>query len=750
MSFSVEKKIRQAEKNVKIKNYIKAEELYREILTKFPNNIKALHAIKNLNIFNKNKPANSYKNERLQELNRHYNSRNFNTVITKANELLKLYPKETNIFIIQGASNAAISKFSEAIKCYEKILKVDSNSSIAYFNIAIMYDSLKLPQKAIENYKKAIENQPDYADAYNNMGSAYKELRDFENAFKAYNQVIILKPNHAFAHNNLGNIYAAQQMQKKAIEAFKKAIFFDDKYTDAMNNLGFAYINVDRFTDAYKLWNKVIDINPNHTEALLGLAFLHEKNNDYKKSIPAYKRALLSDPENLQIIASKISQQAHICDFDKIKNEIPKVRNAGLKTKPVGPMTLMPFDDAPDRHQIRAEVLIKSSVFQNFKSNHQNSIKESKRIRLGYISSDFRNHPVSQLLIRVLELHNKNNFEIFGYSLNPYQDEMTNRLKKAFDTFKEFPLNLYDDEVISIIREDEIDILIDLNGHTKNSRLGVFGQKPAKIQINFLGFPGTIGANTMDYIIADDVVIPKKYEIFYNENIIRLPNSYMPTDNTRMISNKPMTRKDHGLPSKGIVFCCFNNNYKISSNEFDIWMRLLSKIEGSVLWLKINNNSARENVRVAAQKRGINPERIIFSDRLSMDEHLARHSLADIFLDTFNFNAHTTACDALWAGLPIVTKIGKSFAARVAGSLLTAIGLTELITNSELEYEELILKLASNPKELKKVKQKLNKNLTLYPLFDTKKYTFNLEKAYEKAYENLLKEKKPANISIEV
>jgi predicted O-linked N-acetylglucosamine transferase (SPINDLY family) len=217
-----------------------------------------------------------------------------------------------------------------------------------------------------------------------------------------------------------------------------------------------------------------------------------------------------------------------------------------------------------------------------------------------------------------------------------------------------------------------------------------------------------------------------------------------------MISNKTITRKDHGLPSKGIVFCCFNNNYKISSNEFDIWMRLLSKIEESVLWLKINNNSARENIQVAAKKRGIDPERIIFSDRLSMEEHLARHSLADIFLDTFNFNAHTTACDALWAGLPIVTKIGKSFAARVAGSLLTAVGMTELITNSELEYEELILKLASKPKELKKIKQKLNKNLTLYPLFDTKKYTFNLEKAYEKAYENHIKGKKPNNITINI
>jgi protein O-GlcNAc transferase len=748
LSSSINKKIRKAEKYIKINDYINAEALYMEILTKFPNNLKALHALKTLKILNPNQSISTHKNKRLQELNKHYNLQDFTTVIKKANELLKIYPKEANILIIQGASNAAINNFYEAIRCYEKILEIDPSSTIANYNIAVMYDSLELPKKAIEKYKETLKNRPDYVDAINNMGSAYKELGDFENALNAYNKVISLKPNHAFAHNNLGNIYATKQMPEKAIEAFKKAIFFDAKYADPLNNLGTAYKNVERFTDAYELWNRAISINPNHTKALLNIAFLHERNNDYRKSIPAYERAIQTDPNNIEIIAAKVSQQAHVCDFDKIKNDIPKIRNSGLKKEPINPVSLVPFDDAPERHQRRAEVYVKNQVFKNLEFDHQYPDKNSKRIRLGYVSSDFKNHPVSQLLARVIELHDKNNFKVFGYSLNPLRDEMTNRLEKAFDVYKEFALDLCDNEIISTIRQDKIDILIDLNGYTKNSKINIFAQKSAKIQINFLGFPATLGADFMDYIIADKVSIPKKYEIFYNENIIRLPHSYMPTDNTRMISNEPMTREEHGLPSEGIVFCCFNNNYKISSNEFDIWMRLLAKIGGSVLWLKINNSTARTNISIAAQKRGIDPKRIIFSDKLSMENHLARHSLADLFLDTFNFNAHTTACDALWAGLPIVTKIGKSFAARVAGSLLTAVGLEELITYSELEYEELIVKLASNPKELKRIKQKLEKNKLSEPLFNTLKYTSYLEKAYYEALENYSSKTESKNINI--
>jgi len=749
MSFSLQKNIRQAEKLIKLNKYKEAEDLYLQILEKFPNNMNAQRSLKKLKSLNNNKPTSGLKQERFHKLSQQYNRREFKEVIKNADDLIKIYPKESDLYNIKGASNAALGMFKNAITCYEKILQFEPDSTIACFNIAVMYDNLEAPKDSIKYYKYAIKNKSDYADAYNNMGSAYKVLGKLDDALQAYNKVININPNHVFAHNNIGNIYLSKQLHKKAIESFKKAIFIDPKYADAMNNLGNAYKKEKRFTDAHKTYSNAISINPNHTHALKNIADLHARNNDYKKSIPAYKKALASDPNNITLLAIKLSQQAQICDIDKIKNDISKVRLAGIKKNPVGPFTLTPFDDSPERHLLRAKEYTRNRIFQNitFKNSFPNS--KSKPIRLGYISSDFKNHPVSQLLVKVIELHSRDIFKVYGYSIDPRNDDMTERLKKAFDVYEEFGFELNDRSIASCIKKDKIDILIDLNGYTKNSRPGVLAYRPAKLQINFLGFPATMGADFIDYIIADQVTIPNKFQKYYNEAIIRLPDCYMPTDNTRLISNKSLRREEHGLPKDSIVFCCFNNNYKISSIEFDIWMRILSKFGGSVLWLREHSQLAKENLYLAAERRGVDRSRIIFAGKLPMEDHLARHALADIFLDTFNFNAHTTACDALWSGLPIVTKIGKSFAARVAGSLLTAIGLTELITNSELEYEKLIIRLASNPKELKKIKQKLNKNLTSHPLFDSKLYTCNLEKAYEKAYENLLKEKKPENISIE-
>ena len=549
-----------------------------------------------------------------------------------------------------------------------------------------------------------------------------------------------------------------KKMHDKAIKSFQKAIFFDAKYADALNNLGDAHFSVDNITEAHIAYNKTLIINPNHVKALTNIGYLHELNKQHKKAVSVYKKILTLQPTNETILARLNYQESFLCEIDAIKRHTSKIKKIGIKTNPIEPLSLMPFDDAPDRQRLRAEIftnrlypekLIKPNlkdciIFKDFEPR-----VHSNKIRLGYVSSDFNSHAVSYLISGLIETHCRENFEVFGYSLNSkYTDKMNHRMRNAFDKYIECD-DLDDKEVALRIKKEEIDILIDLNGHTLGSRTGIFAYRPSKIQINFLGFPGTMGANYIDYIISDHTVIPDKFKEFYNEKIIRLPHTYMPTDNERIISDKLITRIDMGLPKKGIIFCCFNNSYKISHIEFDIWMRILSKIRDSILWLKIDNNdTARENLRNAALKRGIDPSRIIFAEYLSMEEHLARYALADIFLDTFNFNAHTTACDTLWAGTPIVTKSGKSFVSRVAGSLLTAIDIPELITNSELEYENLILKLASSPDNLKKIKQKLHKNLSTKPLFDTKKYTHYLETAFIKAFTNLSSGNKPIDIDI--
>ena len=303
-------------------------------------------------------------------------------------------------------------------------------------------------------------------------------------------------------------------------------------------------------------------------------------------------------------------------------------------------------------------------------------------------------------------------------------------------------------DAASKARQDGIDIAIDLNGYTQNARTKIFAYRAAPIQINYLGFPGTMGTDFMDYIVADRHIIPPENQKYFNEKILYLPNTYMPTDNGRELSERHMTRRDMGLPEEAFVFCCFNNNYKITSSELDIWMRLLNKVEGSVLWLRQSNQWSELNVKKEAQRRKIDPERIVFAGRVPMAEHLARQKLADLFIDTFSFNAHTTAAEALWTGLPVVTKTGQGFAARVAGSLLNSVGLPELITKNEHHYEMLILELVTNPSKLSKIRKKLVANLLEQPLFDTEQYTRHIEDGYQQAYQNYFENNPPKTITV--
>jgi predicted O-linked N-acetylglucosamine transferase (SPINDLY family) len=356
-------------------------------------------------------------------------------------------------------------------------------------------------------------------------------------------------------------------------------------------------------------------------------------------------------------------------------------------------------------------------------------------LRIGYFSADFHNHATMHLMAQIFALHDKSRFEILAYSYGPdRQDEMRKKLLGAVDVFHDVR-EMNDLQIVDLARTEKLDIAIDLKGFTQNERLGPFAYGLAPVQISYLGYPGTLGADFIDYIVADAVVIPGDKRPHYSEQIIYLPNTYQPTDNTRIISDKIITRGDMGLPSDGFVFCCFNNNYKISLKEFDIWMRLLGKVESSVLWLLKSNNWAEQNLKREAEARGISSERLVFAERVPQAEHLARQKLADLFLDTFNVNAHTTTSDALWAGLPVVTKLGEGFAARVAGSLLTAIGLPELITQSEEAYEALALALATDPNELAKIKSKLEANRLTQPLFDSAMYTRHLETGYQMAYD---------------
>jgi predicted O-linked N-acetylglucosamine transferase (SPINDLY family) len=357
------------------------------------------------------------------------------------------------------------------------------------------------------------------------------------------------------------------------------------------------------------------------------------------------------------------------------------------------------------------------------------------RIRIGYFSANYYNHAVAYLIAELFERHDRSRFEILGFSFGPdAKDEMSQRVSVAMDRFLDVR-SLSDRSVAQLSREHEVDIAVDLMGFTKDNRFGIFAERAAPIQVNYLGYPGTTGADCMDYLIADRTLIPESSRQHYSEKIVYLPDSYQVNDSKRLISEKTSSRAEEGLPEQGFVFCCFNNNYKIVPGTFDRWMRILGQVEGSVLWLLEDNPWAGGNLRKEATRRGISPERLVFARRLPLAEHLARHRLADLFLDTLPYNAHTTASDALRAGLPVLTCLGEAFASRVAATLLRAVDLPELITTSEAEYEALAVEIALNSERCHAIRERLRQNLPTAPLFNTRSYTNHLEAAYGAMYE---------------
>ena len=598
-----------------------------------------------------------------------------------------------------------------------KLLVTKFPKSATLLNIqGVLLKDLGQLDLSIEAYRKALFIKSDYAEAYNNMGVTLQEQRKLKKAIKAFNKALAIRPEYASAYYNMGNALKDQGKLEEAIEAYNRALAIKPDYAKAHNNIGNA------LNDQGKL----------------------------KEAMASYEKTLSLKPDYARARAQKLHMQAQMCDWRAIKKDLASLKTLGIEGKSVSPFTVLSLEDMPERHRLRSERYAKENFSQKPLPAPAMPSKRPDKLRIGYFSTDYGEHPVAYLIAKVLEQHNRDEFEVFGYSLRGNQQvELRQRLINSFDRFVDVQ-KLSNKDVASKVRQDGIDIAIDLNGHTQYARTNIFAYRAAPIQINYLGFPGTMGADFMDYIVADRYIIPPENQKYFNEKILYLPNTYMPTDNSRKLSERHLTRGDMGLPEDAFVFCCFNNNYKITSSEFDIWMRLLNKVEGSVLWLRQSNQWSELNVKQEAQRRQVDPERVVFAGRVPMAEHLARQRLADLFIDTFSFNAHTTAAEALWAGLPVVTKTGKGFAARVAGSLLNSVGLPELITKNEHDYEILILELATIPSKLSKIRKKLAANLPKQALFDTEQYTKHIEDGYQQAYQNYFEGNAPKTITVQM
>jgi len=572
----------------------------------------------------------------------------------------------------------------------------------AKFQQAIFFHQRNQIAPAQEIYLDILKRCPQHFDILHLLGVSFYQVKNYSQALNFITQAIAINPNNPDFYYNCGNAAKDSKQLDLALARYDKAISLKPNYPEAYHNRGNILRDLKKLDLALTNYNKAIQLKP-EIKFLFGMIF-------YTKNMLCDWARYHEDKANLEI---------------KIQKKEPAVT----------PFILLSIIDSPALQNSTAEIYAPQySATSNLFTPIAKRARSAK-IRIGYYSTDFHAHAMGYLMANLYESHDKSKFELIGFSLGlDHNDDMRKRISQSFDKFIDVKMKS-DLEITKLSRELEIDVAVDLNGFTQNMRLGIFSNRCAPIQVNYLGYPGTMAAPYMDYIIADKVLIPKESKHFYSEKIVYLPNSYQVNDAKRKISDKVFNRAELGLPEDGFVFCCFNNNYKISPQTFDIWMKILKAVKGSVIWLFEDNIWAAENLRKEAQKRGVESSRLIFAKRMPMEEHLARHKCADLFLDTLPYNAHTTCSDALWAGLPVLTLIGKSFASRVAASLLNAIRLPELITNSEQEYEAKAIELALNSQKLKEVKEKLEKHKLTTPLFDTKLFAKHIEAAYEDMYE---------------
>jgi len=647
-------------------------------------------------------------------------------------------------------SNALMEqgRFDDAIASCQRALAVRPDHAEAHFNMGVAFKRQEKLEDAMACYQRALSIKPDHAGAHYGTGNALKAQGKLDEAIASYRRAIAIEPDHAEAHNNMGSALMVQGKPDEAISAYQHALAIRPDNAGALNNMGSALMEQGKPDEAISAYQRALTINPDDVASHNNMGSTLKLLGRLDEAIASYGRALANDPDCASAEAQLLRLRESICDFT-VSGRLPEASaRLGISTESVSNFDALSWADNPEQQFLRAKKWADQNFSQTPLPLPALPKKNPERLRIGYFSADMHIHPCMYLIAGLLESHNRSDVEVFAYSYGPHSDdEMRRRVSSAVDRFIDVR-GMPDKEIVRMVRNDKIDISIDLNGYTRNGRTELFQYRLSPVQVNFLGFPGSLAADFIDYIIADHVVIPEETRHLYSENIIYMPHTYMPGDDTREISGTSTSRSDFALPDDAFVFCCFNNNYKIGSREFDIWMRLLSEIDDSVLWLLKSNKWSEQNLHKEAERRGVDPSRLIFAEKVPQAEHLARHKHADLFIDTFNYNAHTTASDALWSGLPIVTKKGEQFAARVAASLLTAVGLPELITESVEDYENLILDLAAHPVKLAEIRARLSHQRVREPLFDTKRFTRNFEHGLRCAYDLHFDGKQPRDIQV--
>jgi predicted O-linked N-acetylglucosamine transferase (SPINDLY family) len=626
-------------------------------------------------------------------------------------------------------------RLPEAAAACQALLKTYPGRFDAIYLLAVVYAQQGALESAIETFRRAIQINSKHAQARYNLAYALNLIGDDEGALKEYRRVLKIEPGNIDAINNMANTLFKLDRLEDAVGAFKELLSLSPHSAEAYYNLAVVLARLQRHDEVLAASDKAIALKPDYATAYFNRASTLHILGRFEEALADYEKAQKLDPK-IDFLPGYISHlHMRICDWAQFDVETARIVERTEKSEAVSPPFAI-LSIAQSRHvHRRAGELWAGVKFSGLDPGPALRYPRRSKIRLGYFSADFQAHATAWLAAGLFEKHDRAQFELSAFSFGPpSEDAERQRLRKAFDHFVDASA-MSEMEIAERSRSMQIDIAVDLKGFTNEARTAIFALRAAPIQMNYLGYPGTMGSDFIDYIVADPTLIPPAHRQDYSEKIIYLPNSYQPNDRQRAISERIFTRKELGLPEDKFVFCCFNNNFKITPHVFDLWARILNNAEASVLWLIEDNAVAANNLRKEAASRGVAPERLIFAQRLPMAEHLARQRLADLFLDTLPYNAHTTASDALWAGLPLLTQIGETFPGRVSASLLTALDVPELIASSEPQYENLAIELAGNPAELSAIRRKIEGHRLTKPLFDTALYTKHLERAFKAAHD---------------
>lgn len=685
-----------------------------------------------------------YRGTALQALNRHQDA------LACFDSALAIRPDSVDTLVNRGAALMDIKRYDDALQAFDRIVAIESNHAVAHHNRAMVLTALKQHQAALASFDRALTLMPDNIGTILHRGLALRELGRHEAALQAFDDVLAREPNHIIANLCRGVTLEDLRYYEDALRCTDRVLELQPDNVDAHNNRGTVLSKLRRHDEARASYDTALRIDPDHQAALFNRADLLVYARDGEAAVRDFERLADVAPDSPYVQGHLLRAKMSCCDW-QVLDALMRRAAAGVRD---GKRTVEPFQGigaftSPELLKRCAEIYSADKFPPPGVAPLPFKRKPGNKIRLGYVAGEFRHHATSVLMAELFERHDTGRFDVFAFD-NGWDDgsPMRKRLEKAFTEIVDIS-RLSDTEAAGEIRQRSIDILIDLNGHVGRKRTGIFRLRAAPVQVNWLGFPGTMGTDFMDYVIGDHVLTPQMHDDFYAEKVVRLPDSYQVNDARRSIADTGITRSRAGLPQSGFVFCSFNDSYKITPEVFEVWIRLLKKVEHSVLWLFEGSTVAARNLRAEALARGVAPQRLVFAPRMDLPDHLARHRLADLFLDTIPCNAHTTASDALWAGLPLLTCLGSTFAGRVAASLLHAIGLPELVTRNLADYESLALELATTPVLLSTLRMRLAQNRDTHPLFDADRFRRHIESAYVTMHELSMRAEVPTSFSVE-